>query len=661
MGPPGEKFRLTPRQQGALNFIGVLAVLPHAFHFPLTINLYLLLLSLWCWMALRWSQFKPGRWLRLLSTISGVALIYSHFHTLIGYESGVPLLTVMLLLKVLETQQRRDLIITIFISYFVIITHFLYNQSILLALYLLGVMIASSALLMEINRVKASNTIFDPLLRAATITLQAMPIALIIFVIFPRISQPLWHLSRETTGVTGLSDRITPGNISRLAESKEIAFRINFKRTPPKPEARYWRGLVIWDSDGVSWYNQPSQRFIKHRRGVHNDTEVNHIYQVFLEAHNKPWLYSLDLPLSSPSGAVLTEDRQLLTKKPISQPLSYQVLSSTQQRDRYLPKNLRQRALSLPKNVTQRQRDLVNKWRTINNSPAQVVQLALKHFNQQPFVYTLTPPRYHYNPIDQFLFEGKEGFCEHYATAFTQLMRLADIPTRLVVGYQGGEFNPVGNYFIVRQSDAHAWTEVWLEQQGWVRIDPTAAVAPQRIRFSIQNDLRQPGSPVNFHINASSFLRQFNHVLDSVNVQWRLWVIGYSLEHQSSLMRRFGFDAFSHLEWGLLTMGMITIPLILLGLRLRLSGRMRPPRVVAAYRLFCRRLARLGIPRHPYEGPKDYAQRARTARPDLATPISRVTALYISLHYGPHPNKRDIHKLYQQVRQFRPKRRRLRI
>ncbi|MEJ2426095.1 MAG: DUF3488 and transglutaminase-like domain-containing protein, partial [Candidatus Thiodiazotropha sp.] len=273
-----------------------------------------------------------------------------------------------------------------------------------------------------------------------------------------------------------------PGMISELATSEEVAFRVQFDGMPPAPELRYWRGLVIWDTDGFSWFNQTGSPFWKQTQDT--DTPLIH-YEVFLEVHQQPWLYSLDLPLNSPPQAVLTGDRQLLTRRSVNHPINYRLVSSTDQHDHRITPNLRQRALTLPENVTQREIDLAMKWKQSAGSDVELVQNALDHFHNQPFVYTLTPPLYPENPIDEFLFDGREGFCEHYATAFTQLMRLAGIPSRLILGYQGGEYNELGDYFIIRQSDAHAWSEVWLEGRGWIRVDPTAAVAPERIRYPI--------------------------------------------------------------------------------------------------------------------------------------------------------------------------------
>ena len=646
---------LTARQHLLVSLCAGLAIMPHALHVPVPITLFLILLFVWRLAAIRYPRFRPGRWLLVLATLGGVLLTFTQYHTLIGRDAGVGLLTVMMLLKILEVRKRQDLYVAVFISYFVIITHFLFDQSIPMALYLLSVMVCLTALLIEINRIRPSTTTSDPFIRTAIITLQAIPIAIVLFVIFPRLSQPLWNLGIGSSGTTGLSDRVTPGQFAELIESPEIAFRVSFDREVPAAAQRYWRGLVIWDTDGHSWFNNEGQALERH---IQLNTFGEHSYEVFLEAHQQRWLYALDLPVSNNQNFRLTQDLLLQSRKPVRQSLTYQVRSTTQQQNRVVLPGMLQRALELPGNVTQRQFDLVEQWRRSAETPREIVDLALAHFNTQPFVYTLKPPHYLDNPIDQFLFETQEGFCEHFATSFAQLMRIAGIPTRLVLGYQGGEYNKLGGYFIIRQYDAHAWTEVWLEESGWLRIDPTAAVAPERIRFQLRNDFGAEGSPAMFQLDelglVGSSLRRFAHMLDNANIQWRRWIIGYNREHQFSLMRNFGFDRLTPLQWSLIAIGLIAIPLLLVTLRLVLSGRNQPAPEILAYNRYCKKLARSGIRREAYEGPMDYAKRAIAQRPDLTAPISRITALYIKLRYGPNPDKTQIQKLIRQVKQFHP-------
>ncbi|MEL0585777.1 MAG: DUF3488 and DUF4129 domain-containing transglutaminase family protein [Candidatus Thiodiazotropha sp. (ex. Lucinoma kazani)] len=651
---------LTLRLMLLLSLFMGLAILPHGMNLSLPINLYLIALFGWRLSSLYLPKLQPGRWLLLLATFGAIFLVYSHYQTLIGRDAGVALLANMLLLKVMEVKKRRDIYVSVFISYFVVITQFLFSQSIVLALYLLLVIICLTALLLEINRVKPSSHLHEPILKTLIIGIQALPIALILFVIFPRITQPLWNFATDSSAMTGLSDRVTPGAISQLIESPGVAFRVQFKQTPPPTAQRYWRGLVLWDTDGYSWYTDRS------RPMGYDAVEVIQIgdpiaYEVFLEPHNKPWLYSLDLPIAAPTNSRLSRDFQLLKNRPVTQPLHYNGRSATNYRTPQLPPVLRKRALQLNDNVTQRQRDLVSQWQAASLNDKQIVDQALRYFNTQPFVYTLTPPRYIENAIDEFLFEGREGFCEHYATSFTQLMRIAAIPARLVLGYQGGEYNTLGDYFIVRQHDAHAWSEVWLEGRGWVRIDPTAAVAPERVNYPIRLNFGEEGSPALFNIGSGGFVgsmvRQFAYAFDSANVQWERWIIGYSREHQFSLMHSLGFDTFTASQWSFITIGMIAVSLLFVGLRITWQGKQRQTRTKRIYDRFCRRLSRLGITRRPYEGPLDFARRASRRRPDLAVQIMRIIDHYIQLRYASRRTDMECQLFARQVRKFRPRRR----
>jgi hypothetical protein len=282
----------------------------------------------------------------------------------------------------------------------------------------------------------------------------------------------------------------------------------------------------------------------------------------------------------------------------------------------------------------------------------------LRHFHDNPFVYTLNPPLYRNNPIDQFLFENREGFCGHYASAFTQLMRLAGIPARMVIGFQGGEYNPLGDYFAIRNYDAHAWSEVWIEQQGWVRIDPTAAVAPERVHSTIQTALGSVGEPIRFVGQHSGFvsaaLRDIHMLLDAMEVNWETWVLGYSREQQFGLMQMFDFDLLHHGRWGVLVLSLVFPILGLLALLLVNQGRIKQGQTQRLYQQFCRRMDAIDLPRRAGEGPLDYSTRVCRERPDLAPQIREITKLYIGLRYGPHQTRPQKLALSDQVRRFRP-------
>jgi transglutaminase-like putative cysteine protease len=656
-----DNYSVTPGLTSKLTLIMGLTLLPHVINIPINVSLFLLLLLIWRFTSLYWNRLQPGRWMLLVVTITSVFYIYTQYKTLLGQDAGVALLCMMLVLKVMEIKKRRDIYVSVFISYFVIITQFLFSQSLLLTLYLIIVVIGLTSLLLEINRVKPTHSFLHPILKTLQITTQALPIAIILFIIFPRITQPLWNFSPDSSARTGLSDRVSPGSVSDLIESAEVAFRVEFKQPPPPVQQHYWRALVLWDTDGYSWYTDKTQPI------AYNSTKLIMLgqpikYEIFLEPHDKDWLIALDVPLEAPARSRLTSDFQIVYHKRVTRARNYSLHSLTEYGMKNLTAELRQRALKLGTNVTDQQRQLVARWRTESIKDSDIVKQALLFFNNNPFVYTLSPPIYLDNPVEEFLFEGRAGFCEHYATSFNQLMRIAGIPSRLVLGYQGGEYNELGGYYIVRQYHAHAWSEVWLEDRGWVRVDPTAAVAPERIEYPLRLAFGEEGAPALFEIEGggltATMLRQFTHALDSVNIQWRRWIIGYSREHQFSLIRNFGFDAISTIQWALITIGLMAVILLLVVLKIITQEKTRLSPTQKRYEKFCKKLSRIGITRRAYEGPMDFAKRAARNRPDLAGQIMAINDLYINLRYAPPKNGEQHQRAFAlQVRQFHPRRR----
>jgi transglutaminase-like putative cysteine protease len=565
----------------------------------------------------------------------------------------------MLVLKTLEVRKRRDLTITVYIAYFVIVTQFLFNQSFLLLLYLLLMLIGHTSLLLAIQRVSPPKHFLEPYRKTFWITLQALPIALILFVFFPRLSQPLWHFGYQASARTGLSERISPGTISHLIQSSEVAFRVSFKQTPPAREDSYWRALVLWDTDGFSWFTRKDQPLPTSSPQLLWQGEAVE-YKVFLEPHRKRWLYALDLPAQATDTATLTVDSLLRANKPVNQPMQYDGLSYLEYRFETVPAALLQRALKLGDGITLRQRKLVASWQADSADTPTIVQRALNYFHEKPFVYTLNPPIYFDNPVEQFLFESREGFCEHYASAFTQLMRLAGVPARMVIGYQGGEYNRLGDYYTVRDYDAHAWSEVWIDQQGWMRVDPTAAVAPERVLSAIQPRLGSIGEPARFmDIRQGlvfSALENLGMLLDAAEINWRFWVLGYSRDQQFSLIREIGLDYLFAGGWTWITLGLIYMVLTLIGLRLVWQGQRKQSSVSRLYQRFCSRMAAIGLPRAPQEGPLDYSLRTCRQRPDLAPQIQAITRLYIGLRYGARQTRPQRQALIERVKAFRPRR-----
>ena len=629
-----------------------LVTLPHAERLPLWVTALAALAIAWR-VHIAWKRDPlPRKWL-LLATVAGCSAgIYLSFGTLFGRDAGVALLVIMLTLKLLEMANLRDAMIVIFLSYFVVLTNFLYSQTIPTALLMLvGVWVITGTMIGLQWREGALR--YQETLRLSGLMLaQATPVMLVLFLLFPRVQGPLWGLPRDAfSGVTGLSDSMSPGTLSRLSLSDAVAFRVHFDGEMPKPNQLYWRGPVLWYFDGMSWHMgmtfesaAPSYAPV--------GTGAAFSYAVTLEPHDKRWLFALDLPAKLVPNSRFTADFQMLAARPVRNRIRYEMTSHTTYRLGYegLSPYERRRALQLPEGYNWRARALAENMRKAARDEEDMVQQVLAMFRTQPFFYTLTPPLLGEHPVDDFLFNTRSGFCEHYASAFTFLMRAAGIPARVVTGYQGGEVNPIGNYMIVRQSEAHAWAEAWIEGRGWLRFDPTAAVSPLRVESGLAAAVPSTDPVPLLARGSSEWLRQLRFTLDSFANTWNQWVLGYNPERQYWLLSRVGLD---RATWQTLAMilvgitGAITCMFAALLLR-RLGRRTRDP-ASAIYARFCRKLARRGARRAPSEGPADFGRRAAVQLPQAAPSIERITAAYIALRYGSKSGREPVRALRRMV------------
>jgi transglutaminase-like putative cysteine protease len=628
-----------------------LAIAPHLQRLPLWVGPLCLALGLWRLHVERGNARMPKKWLLLPLAVAAAAGLFSHYNTLFGRDAGVALLVVMIALKLMEMKSLRDTMVVIFLSYFLVITGFLYSQSIPTAFYLLLVVLVTTATMVGYSDVNNGLNARPRLRLAGVLLAQAVPLMLVLFVLFPRVG-PLWGLPKDAySGTTGLSDSMSPGAISQLIGSEAIAFRVDFEGSPPRKNLRYWRGPVLWDYDGRTWSTRTPLHGVAAQVAPQGQP-LN--YTVTLEPHNQRWLFALELPTILPPGSGVSGDFQILAHTPVRQRLRYSITSYTQYRFGLEPgENEIRRALRLPAEANPRTLELAGHWRNTLKNPQAVVDQALGMFRDEAFFYTHNPPLLGPQAVDDFLFNTRRGFCEHYASSFVFLMRAAGIPARVVTGYQGGEMNPLGDYLIVRQSDAHAWAEVWLEGQGWVRIDPTAAVSPDRIESGIAAAL--PGAELPFAMAQldPAWLKRARLSWDLLNNNWNQWVLGYGQDRQSRFLSRFNAALAS---WQGMAIAMVTaIAALLLGIALWMlwhAPRRGNDPVQAAYRKFCARLARRGIARSPHEGPADFALRAARLRPELAPRIERITQLYTRLRYG--RDSGEARELRQAVRRFRP-------
>lgn len=587
----------------------------------------------------------PARWLLALLVIAACAGIFFEYRTLFGRDAGVAMLVIFMAMKLLELKSRRDGVVIVTLGYFLLLTHYFYSQSIPTGLWLLAALWLVTATLIRLH----GGPLADPrrtLRYAAAICLQAAPFMLVLYLLFPRINGPLWGLPQDAhAGRTGLSESMSPGSISNLARSGEIAFRVRFDDVPPPPAKLYWRGPVMEVFDGQTWRPFTGKPARPHLESLSPPIG----YETTLEPQPQRWLLALDAPVSLPpetaiNGVLTASSRQSINQRRrfhFSSSLDYRFNSDEAQA--VLDRNLALPTASNPQTVA-----LARQWRRDAKSPETLIAKALALFNKEAFTYTLQPPLLGDNGIDQFLFQTRRGFCEHYATAFVFLMRAAGLPARVVTGYQGGEVNPVDGYLVVRQSDAHAWAEVWISGRGWIRVDPTAAVAPNRIETGIADAL--PSSeplPAIVQIR-TAWIRTLRYRWEAINNAWNQQVLGYDLQRQRALLDRLGLpDA----DWkNLATLLAVACSLLAIATTL-LILRQRPaePPVRRLWRRALRHLERRQVDLYLWETPLALANRLQTEAPALAAPFSRVVEAYLLAHYG---NQQDLKTLRLAIAQL---------
>jgi len=624
-----------------------LVLAPHAAHVaPWITGVAVFMLAWRGWITFRGNRMPP-RWILAPIALLIVPGVYATHQTFFGRDAGVAMLVLLLTCKLLEMRAKRDLFVVVCLCFFLMLTNLFYSQSFPTAVLMVAATVAILTTQLSYQYTGVVPSLKRRLKLANTIVALATPLMLVLFLLFPRIQGPLWGMPGEAPGGrSGMSDTMSPGSIAKLTMSEEIAFRANFiDPLPPRP-ALYWRGVVLGAYDGRTWRVQPAGSALRPRQSsitvVPKGPSTR--YQVTMEANGQPWLYALEVPQQVPDVAgyttSVTPDLQLRTSQPISRRIRYDVTSVVNfalQPDQ--DQLSLQDWLDLPPGFNPETHAYAAQLRRSSDNNATLLQAVLTQFRTQPFRYTLEPPILGRHSVDDFLFRTRAGFCEHYAGAFVVLMRALDIPARVVTGYQGGQINPVDNYLTVRQSDAHAWAEVWLRGRGWVRVDPTAAVAPERIERGATTAARQPGFGGLMHLDMGklSLLSLLNLRFEALGNGWNQWVLNYTPERQKSLLQSLGFET---TDWPTLTIVMIAVgSLVMLITAVPLLGRRAPSDPVQnLYARLCRDMARRGLPRAAHEGPRAYLERLRAADSPLPTgkrvAVGSFMALYESARYG---------------------------
>jgi len=637
-----------------LTAIGLI-VLPHIENLPPSVTSYFYLLLSWRFVGVWKPQWLPTKLTLLLLTVIGIAILYGLHEGIFGRDAGTRLFVTALGLKLLEIKSERDLYLIIFLAFIVATSLFLYQQSIFMAAYILVVCCVLLGTLVCINSNRSQT--WQSLKTAGVIVAQAIPMTIVIFILFPRVEAPKWmYFNDKHQARTGLSDNMEPGAISNLAMSDELVFRVQFTGTIPPSAQRYWRGPVLTHTDGKRW----TQNANGLRQPIDQPKFTGNAYQytLLMEPQDKNWVFALDLPADVAAPLRRNSHYQLVTSANPDKRTEYRITSYPTYNTGTITKDEYQEATQLPGPASANVTQLVRRLHGFDSPPDKFISQLLNHFKTEDFYYTLTPPLMQENPIEQFLFESHRGFCEHYATVFVYLMRVAHIPARVVTGYQGGELNQVGNFLDIKQAYAHAWAEVWLEQRGWVRIDPTAAIAPERIEQNINIDQQVANGIISFTPNSASaavdWLKNARQLWGNVDYQWQRWVINYDNKNQSQFLSSLGIsDLKTMIYWMAGIIGVITA--VLCWLLLRNPSKTVDPAVLA-YQRFCKKLAKNGLRKKPGEGAKDFATRAKKSLPEQAAGIEHITQLFIKLRYGKQHGKNDLQQLNRMVAAFNGKR-----
>jgi transglutaminase-like putative cysteine protease len=641
-----------------------LSALPLYSGMPLTIILLLATLSLWQLLIIKRNRRNPGKIVKTLIILASfLVTLYSYGH-IFGQQPGIALVILMSILKLFETNSSRDCYVIIYSAFFIIASNFFHSQSIWLIIYVFFVVVTLVTILIALSDRLKTVTLVERFKLASRFVIYATPLMLILFLLFPRIPGPLWALPEDAyTSQTGLSEEMSPGSINRLISSSAIAFRVKFDKAIPQHHQRYWRGAVLSTYDGQTWRRSDAPVTAQANIRYDEKPENNFRYNVTLEPTNLNWLLSLEYPKTNKASGYknqyrMNREAMLLSTDKISNVISYtidsQIDASNQalfeqedHKNRLLPVQINPKTVTLARRLLQ----------AADFDEQRYIKAVLSYFRDNEFIYTLNPDLLGQDAMDDFIFDSRRGFCEHYASAFTYLMRAAGIPARIVIGYQGGRMNPLDDYMIVRQSDAHAWSEVWINGH-WSRIDPTATVSPERVEQGILNaGLDNSRLPL-LLVSNNSFIKNMSFLYDSFQNNWNQWVIGFDQKKQDALLKSLGLENVSPSKLILLLVTCLTITGLIVSWILLTHNTVQKDRVQHYYNLFCLKLQRHGIQRQLNEGPVDFESRINRSH-TLSTVTKKdlvfIFKAYRALHYGNKSNNSLTSQYIKKIKSFKLK------
>ena len=641
----------------------LLSALPQALYLPLWCSAGFFILFTWRLGLIFSGRELPGAALRTVAAAAIIGAVFAQYHTLLGREAGVALLVLFLGLKLMEMRARRDLFVVIFLCCFLLLTGYFHSQGIWMAAATMLAVLTLVASMLTMQFRQEEIPISKRLRYASLLLLQAIPVAAALFVLFPRPVGPLWGLPDDAySGRTGLSESMSPGEIAELAQSEDVVMRVHFDERSPHTSRMYWRGPSFGEFDGRVWRparygaSSPPQPEVRMRAG---DNDVIR-YTATMEPTSSRWILALETATRVPAvdnrRIMIAPSFELVANDVLGERLRFEGEAhlDAQTGRNESPLSL-QNWLALPPGYNPRTLEMAARWRADGDASVQaLVERAMDWLRRDRFTYTLTPPLLGRHTVDEFLFETKSGFCEHFSSAFVVLMRALGVPARVVTGYQGAEQNELDDYWIVRQSNAHAWAEVWSDTRGWIRVDPTSAVAPDRIERG-STGARSREAAATRGLGGADWLRGWRLNLDALTHQWNQWVLSYDKSKQQSLLNRFGLDI---TDWREAAGAMAGVLGLLLGAVALTTLRPRTPKdpVERQFDEFCQRLASIGAERFPYETANTYLYRIeRLLDPDQSALAHDIVATYNRLRYDLGSSQRDLlDHLKRMVRSFKP-------
>ena len=619
----------------------VAGVLLHADRVPLWCLATAVIAVAWHTLHVFGRLRLPGTTLRVMIAASLCAATLASFRTFQGLGAGSALLLVMGAAKLLEVRQRRDALVVTLVSLVLLLAACLDRQSLSrVPLYLLAGWTACAAIA-ALGDAVAAHPIRHAFRAAGTALALGFPFAVLCFLLVPRLPGPLWGLPASEQAQTGLDDQMSPGSISDLTISDAPAFRVRFEGSPPPPQLRYWRGPVLHDFDGYTW------RRLRGQVATAQPVEplgAETRYHVMLEPHGRNWLYGLDTLRSvSEQRVLITFDGQVMSTRPVTSVLAYDAVSSLHVRyPGVLSHTGRRLDTALPPGRNPRSLALARSMRVNAMDDRDYARRVLEMFRSGGFQYSLTPPLLDYNSIDDLLFNTRLGFCGHFASAYVTLMRAAGLPARVVTGYLGGEWNAIGGYYLIRQSDAHAWAEVWFDGEGWARIDPTAVVAPERLRRGLRDLMPYSGAASSRMRRYAPWIRDLGAAWDASTNWWQERVVRFNMASQLNLLQKLGLGDIDYRGMALLLLAAATAWGLCIALWAARGARSHHVDALGVTWLrFMALLRRRGLRIAVHEPPRAIARRAATRFPGAATQVSAFTERYLSLRYGAGPQATD--------------------